>query len=114
MKILGKKMISIVIPLYNEEENIENLYKRLKESSKNWNNDNELIFVDDGSYDNTLILLQKLVIKDKSVKIIKFSRNFGHQAAITAGIKNANGDYIVVMDGDLQDPPEKLNLLLIK
>lgn len=107
-------MISIVIPLFNEEENVNHLYERLTKASKLWKDTYEIIFVDDGSYDNTLPLLQDLTKKDTSIKAIKFSRNFGHQAAITAGIKHAKGDAVVIMDGDLQDPPEELCLFLDK
>jgi len=107
-------MISIVIPLFNEEENVNYLYQRLTESSSLWKEDYEVIFVDDGSYDNTLLLLQKICKKDTHIKIIKLSRNFGHQAAITAGIKNAKGNAVIIMDGDLQDPPEELPNFLDK
>ncbi|MEX0812143.1 MAG: glycosyltransferase family 2 protein [Chitinophagales bacterium] len=107
-------MISIVIPLYNEEENIDQLYTRLSNASSSWGDTYELILVDDGSYDNTPELLKKLSEEDARVKTIKLSRNFGHQAAISAGIKYAKGDAVVIMDGDLQDPPEKLSLFLDK
>jgi len=107
-------MISIVIPLFNEEENVNHLYKRLTDSSSSWKEDYEVIFVDDGSSDDTLLLLQQICAKDIHIKAIKLSRNFGHQAAITAGIKYAKGDAVVIMDGDLQDPPEKLSIFLDK
>ena len=107
-------MISIVIPLFNEEENVNHLYRRLTEASKLWQNNYEIIFIDDGSFDNTLSLLKELSEKDSCIKTIKLSRNFGHQAAITAGIKYAKGDAVVIMDGDLQDPPEVLSLFLDK
>ena len=107
-------MISIVIPLLNEQENIDHLYDRLTNASKLWNEDYELLFIDDGSTDETLSLLIRISEKDTKVKIISLSRNFGHQAAITAGIKNSNGDAVVIMDGDLQDPPEELPRFLEK
>lgn len=107
-------MISVVIPLYNEEENVDQLYHRLTEAAKLWNDDYELILVDDGSYDSTLDLLTKVSEKDHRVKVIKLSRNFGHQAAISAGIKHAIGDVVSLMDGDLQDPPEELPRFLEK
>lgn len=107
-------MISVVIPLYNEEENIDQLYSRLTNASGSWGDTYEIILVDDGSYDNTPQLLKELCKKDSRIKSIKFSRNFGHQAAISAGIKYAKGDAVVVMDGDLQDPPEQLSLFLDK
>jgi len=107
-------MISIVIPLFNEEENVEYLYKRLTDSSPLWKEDYEIIFVDDGSCDNTFLLLHELCKKDKHLRIVKLSRNFGHQAAISAGIKHAKGDATIIMDGDLQDPPEVLPKFLDK
>lgn len=107
-------MISIVIPLFNEQENVNNLYDRLISSSPLWKEDFEVIFIDDGSFDDTLFLLEKISKNDPRIKIIKFSRNFGHQAAISAGIKYAKGDAVIVMDGDLQDPPEELPRFLEK
>ncbi len=107
-------MISIVIPLYNEEENVPHLYSRLTEAAPLWKEPYEIIFVDDGSYDQTLSLLQNLCKKDKQIKTIRLSRNFGHQAAISAGIRQAKGDAVVIMDGDLQDPPEELPRFLDK
>lgn len=107
-------MISIIIPIFNEELNIEYLYKRLIDASYLWNEKYELIFIDDGSYDNSINLLLDIVKKNKHVHVIKLSRNFGHQAAISAGIKYAKGDAVVIMDGDLQDPPEELSKFLNK
>jgi dolichol-phosphate mannosyltransferase len=107
-------MISIVIPLYNEEENIHQLYERLTASSNLWKEDYEILFVDDGSYDDTLSMLQQICNHDKKIKVIKLSRNFGHQAAISAGIKKAKGDAVIIMDGDMQDPPEELPRFLDK
>lgn len=107
-------MISIVIPLLNEESNVQSLYDRLVAASTNWGDDFELIIVDDGSEDRTLDLLKELSEKDYRLSIISFSRNFGHQAAITAGIKYSTGDAVIVMDGDLQDPPEELPRFLNK
>ena len=100
-------MISIVIPLLNEEENVNHLYKRLTDSSSLWKEDYEVIFVDDGSYDDTLLLLKEICKKDINIKTIKLSRNFGHQAAISAGIKHAKGDAVIIMDGDLQRPSRR-------
>ncbi|RYF86806.1 MAG: glycosyltransferase, partial [Chitinophagaceae bacterium] len=107
-------MISIVIPLFNEEENINQLYSRLTGCSPLWKEDYEILFVDDGSYDATLPMLQKISATDKHIKTIKLSRNFGHQAAISAGIMHAKGDAVIIMDGDLQDPPEELPRFLAK
>jgi polyisoprenyl-phosphate glycosyltransferase len=107
-------MISIVIPLLNEEENIPALYRRLTDASPSWKEDYEIIFVDDGSYDNTLDMLRALCKTDRHIRVVQFSRNFGHQAAISAGIKHAKGDAVIIMDGDLQDPPEELYRFLDK
>jgi polyisoprenyl-phosphate glycosyltransferase len=103
-----KSLISIVVPIYFEEKVINEFYNRTKKVLVDMAHkiEHEFIFVNDGSTDKSLEILQKLSQKDKSVKIINFSRNFGHQIAITAGIDYANGDAVVVMDGDLQDPPE--------
>lgn len=107
-------MISIVIPIYNEEENIDNLYARLTVSAPTWNDDYEIVLVDDGSKDNSLAMMTAYAEKDSHVRVIKLSRNFGHQPAISAGIQEAKGDAIVIMDGDLQDPPEELYRFLDK
>ena len=104
--------LSVVVPVYNEEKNIEMLFNRIKENIpvSDW----ELIFVNDGSADNTLPLVIGLSHQYKQVKYIDFSRNFGHQHAISAGIENATGEFIIVMDGDGQDPPELIPELLEK
>jgi len=98
------KKISVVIPAYFEEQVIDVCYTRLTEVLAAY--DYDLIFVDDGSGDNTLSMLKAFAVKDKHVKVISFSKNFGHQAAVTAGLKYAKGDAVVVIDADLQDPPE--------
>lgn len=98
---------SIILPVHNEELIIPLLFLRLKNTLKELNEwDIELIFVDDGSTDSSLVVLQELKENNGNVKIIEFSRNFGHQAAITAGITEAIGDILITMDSDLQDPPE--------
>ena len=104
------KKISFVIPIYNEEENIAELYRRLKQVivSDFKDFEHEIIFVDDGSQDRSIELLEDLHNKDTNVKAIQFSRNFGHHIAITAGLDSAAGDFIVMMDGDLQDQPEEI------
>lgn len=99
-------MITLVIPVYNEEILIEELFKRVQSSMSTMNEDFEVILVDDGSTDKTLAELIRCNEKDKRFKILTLSRNFGHQAAYTAGLSYAKGDYIAMMDGDLQDPPE--------
>ena len=103
------KKISIVIPCYNEEEMLPIFYETIKENENKFTNvDFEYIFVNDGSKDKTLIEMRKISQIDSKVKYISFSRNFGKEAAMYAGLKNATGDYIAVMDVDLQDPPELL------
>ena len=108
-------LISLIIPCYNEEENINILYKQILSSFKNCKYELELIFINDGSIDNTLIELKKLLNKDNyKIKIINFSRNFGKEAGILAGLKNCNGNYAVIMDADLQQSPKLiLNMLNI-
>jgi len=102
-------MITLVIPVYNEEILIEELFKRVQSSMNAVGEDYEVILVDDGSHDNTLAALKHCNEKDKRFKVLALSRNFGHQAAYTAGLTYAKGNYIAMMDGDLQDPPELLN-----
>jgi len=98
--------ISVIIPIYNEEENIDLLYKRLTGVLHNLELSYELIFVNDGSRDKSLQLIKKLTKEDTEVKYIDFSRNFGHQIAVTAGLDKAAGETVVIIDADLQDPPE--------
>lgn len=107
-------MISIVIPIFNEEENLQNLYNRLTAAAPSWGEDYEIVLVDDGSRDSSLTMMRVMAEKDAHVRVVKLSRNFGHQPAISAGIKIAKGDAIVIMDGDLQDPPEELHRFLDK
>jgi dolichol-phosphate mannosyltransferase len=107
-------MISIVIPIYNEEENLEQLYNRLTAAAPLWKDTYEIVLVDDGSHDLSLPMMRELSKKDNRIRVIKLSRNFGHQAAISAGIAQAKGDCVVIMDGDLQDPPEELPRFLDK
>ncbi len=98
--------ISVVIPLYNEDAGLPELYKRLTASLVQISQSYELIFVNDGSKDNTLAQLISLSDTDKKVKYISFSRNFGHQVAISSGLDFSKGNAVVIIDGDLQDPPE--------
>ena len=101
------KCITIIIPVYDEEKVVNECYKRVKESLKKIPDYTyEIIFVNDGSKDKTLEILEDIAQKDEQVKVISFSRNFGHQAAVTAGLKEVTGDAIVIIDADLQDPPE--------
>ncbi len=104
-------MISIVIPLFNEELSLQLLYERICSVFKE---DVELIFIDDGSTDGSLQVLEKISSRDNRVKIISFRRNFGKSAALSAGFKKACGDIIVTMDADLQDQPEEVPKLIDK
>lgn len=104
---MEKKKVTLVIPMYYEEKVADECYKRVKTNlTKLENYEHEIIFVNDGSTDKTLEILEKIAEKDENVKIISFSRNFGHQAAVTAGLQYVTGDAIIIMDADLQDPPE--------
>jgi dolichol-phosphate mannosyltransferase len=105
---------SIIVPLYNEELVINEVYHRLKTTMGSTGRPYELIFVNDGSRDRTMELARNICNLDSSVKLLSFSRNFGHQAAITAGMEHAGGRAIVVIDADLQDPPEVIPLLIEK
>ena len=101
------KKVSVIIPMYYEEDVVEECYRRIKNVLINIQDyEHEIVFINDGSKDKTLELLENIAEQDKSVKIISFSRNFGHQAAVTAGIKYVTGDAIVIIDADMQDPPE--------
>lgn len=106
------EVISIIIPCYNEEDSIPLIYNELKKVSNNMKYDFEFIFVNDGSIDNSLSVLKKLSAKDKQVKYIYFSRNFGKEAAMYAGLSKSKGDYVTIMDADLQDPPSLLPEML--
>ena len=101
------KKISVIIPMYYEEEVAEKCYEKVTETLNNIKNyDYEIICINDGSKDKTLQILENITKKDEKLKILSFSRNFGHQCAVTAGLKFATGDAIVIIDADLQDPPE--------
>jgi glycosyltransferase involved in cell wall biosynthesis len=106
--------LSIIIPIYNEQGNISELYNRLTVVSKKITNHYELIFVNDGSKDSSLIHLIELSKKDPNVFYINFSRNFGHQIAVSAGIDYCKGQAVVIIDADLQDPPEVISDLYNK
>lgn len=103
---MSSELISIVVPMYFEEKVVEECYKRLTQVAAQNRLNYELMFVNDGSTDGTLQMLEDIARSDSHVKVISFSRNFGHQIAVTAGIDKANGDAIVIIDADLQDPPE--------
>ncbi|MGN6644924.1 MAG: glycosyltransferase family 2 protein [Cytophaga sp.] len=100
--------LSIVIPVFNEDSNIYLLYNRTVKALNTLAIDYELIFVNDGSKDNSLSILEQLSKEDARVKYIDFSRNFGHQIAVSAGLEHAAGNRIAIIDADLQDPPELL------
>lgn len=106
--------LSIIIPVFNEEKNLPFLYQRLKIVIKKITKKYEIIFIDDGSSDNSPKWIRKTARKDKLVKLISFSRNFGHMSAIMAGIRSSSGKRIVIMDADLQDPPEFIYDLYLK
>ncbi|WP_242215493.1 glycosyltransferase family 2 protein [Bacillus cereus group sp. BfR-BA-01383] len=105
---------SIIIPMYNEEAVIEETYRRLKRVMKDENGTYELLFINDGSQDKCADIIKQFMIGDKTVKLIDFSRNFGHQIAITAGMDYANGDAVIIIDADLQDPPELILQMIEK
>lgn len=106
--------LSIIIPIYNEEGNIPVLYERLTKVMQELGESYELVFINDGSKDNSLALVMELAQKDDRVKYLDFSRNFGHQIAVTAGIDAAKGDALVIIDADLQDPPELIREMFEK
>jgi glycosyltransferase involved in cell wall biosynthesis len=111
---MDKKIISLVAPSYNESENIRKFYESIKSIFSNLNYEFEIIFVNDGSRDNTLELMLDLHSEDSRVKVINLSRNFGKEIALTAGLDNAEGDGVIPIDVDLQDPPEVIPQLISK
>lgn len=102
--------ISIIVPCYNEEKALPLFYEELEKNMKNFPNniEFEILFIDDGSKDETITVIKNLQAKNTNIKYISFSRNFGKEAAIYAGLENATGDYVTLMDADLQDPPSLL------
>ena len=106
---MSKEKISIIVPCYNEEESLPIFYKEIDKISKEMKVvDFEFLFINDGSRDKTLNILREMAKKDKRVRYISFSRNFGKEAGMWAGLENANGDYVAIMDADMQDPPSKV------
>ena len=101
-------MLSVIIPAYNEELSVEKAYYTISGILKNENIVNEIIFIDDGSSDNTYKIISELCNKEQGIVGLHFSRNFGKEAAISAGLAAAGGDCVVVIDCDLQHPPEKI------
>lgn len=106
--------LSIVVPVYNEEPTIPELHRRLTVAAEGFGVTYELVFVNDGSRDRSGELLRGLANQDAHVRVVDFARNFGHQIAITAGMDHAQGDAVVVIDADLQDPPEVIGQMLDK
>ena len=106
--------LSIVVPLLNEEGNLPELYRRLDATLPGLVASHEIVLVDDGSTDTTWSMIRDLAARDPRVKGVRFSRNFGHQMAFTAGLDHAGGDAVVIMDADLQDPPELIPELVAR
>lgn len=110
----NKKLISIIVPCFNEEEVLPLFYKEFTKVAKSFKYDYELILVNDGSKDNTLQVMESLAKKDKHIVYLSFSRNFGKESAMYAGLNNANGDYVGFIDADLQHPPVLLKQMIEK
>jgi len=108
------KTLSVIVPCYNEEAVIAVTYERLKKTLTGLNNFSRIIFINDGSYDKTREILYGIAAEDPSVQVIHFSRNFGHQKAVAAGIHYCRSDLAVIIDADLQDPPELIPELVSK
>jgi glycosyltransferase involved in cell wall biosynthesis len=100
------KLLSVVVPCFNEEEVLRETHRRLLEALQPLDTELEIVYVDDGSRDGTGSILQQLSASDPRVRVVRFARNFGHQTAVTAGIDHSRGDAVVLIDADLQDPPE--------
>ncbi|WP_017652897.1 glycosyltransferase family 2 protein [Fortiea contorta] len=103
---MNQPIYSLVIPIYNEEENLTELYRRLINVIEQLDGEAELILVDDGSRDRSLSMIRQIHQRDSRVRYLSFARNFGHQIAVTAGLNFVQGQSVIVMDADLQDPPE--------
>jgi glycosyltransferase involved in cell wall biosynthesis len=111
---MSETVCSILIPMYNEEEVIEETYLRLKKVMDQIGESYELVFVNDGSKDRSAQIISELAKSDENIRLIDFSRNFGHQIAVTAGLDYVQGQAIVIIDADLQDPPEVIPQMLAK
>ncbi|PKM94092.1 MAG: glycosyltransferase [Firmicutes bacterium HGW-Firmicutes-1] len=111
---MGKTQYSIIVPLFNEELVIGESYRRIKEVMDQTNESYEIVFINDGSRDQTENIAKEICQKDKNIKLISFSRNFGHQPAITAGMNEACGNAIIIIDADLQDPPAIMHNMIEK
>ena len=108
----SRPTLSVVVPIFNEEENVASLWQRLKHSLESTGLDHEVLLVDDGSRDATPDLIDALHDQNEQAVVVRLSRNFGHQAAVSAGLEHARGKAVIVMDGDLQDPPELIPELI--
>src|SRR6187399_2428939 len=114
---MARPELSLIIPIFNEEKVIPELHRRLREVMadleqvvRSW----EVVFIDDGSKDQSLAMLREIGAAEPRYKVLSFSRNFGHQLAITAGLDRAEGDAVVIIDADLQDPPEVIKQMIGK
>ena len=107
------KKVAIIVPCYNEELVIEESYRRTKAAVANVPNPVELIYINDGSRDRTRLLLDQIASADPMVRVLHFSRNFGHQPAVTAGIHHCDADLAIILDADMQDPPELIPEMLL-
>ena len=110
--MMDSLQVSVVIPVFNEELVLHEFYPRLKKEAESWGKSYELLFVDDGSTDNSFELICKWKKIDSSIRVIKFTRNFGQQAAVLAGFRESRGNIVVQIDSDLQNPPEEIKRLL--
>jgi polyisoprenyl-phosphate glycosyltransferase len=113
-ELAKRSLISVVVPCYNEEEVLHQTHSRLTQVLGSMDADYEIVYVNDGSRDQTLFLLKELQSQDPHVRVVSFSRNFGHQLAVTAGVDAASGDAVVLIDADLQDPPELIPQMVAK
>jgi undecaprenyl-phosphate 4-deoxy-4-formamido-L-arabinose transferase len=110
--MMDSLQVSVVIPVFNEELVLHEFYPRLKKEAENWGKSYELLFVDDGSTDNSFELICKWKKIDSNIRVVKFTRNFGQQAAVLAGFRESRGNIVVQIDSDLQNPPEEIKRLL--
>ena len=111
---MNNQTISIIVPFLNEEKNLPILYQRIISVFENIKEQLEIVFIDDGSHDQSLKWVKLIAAENSNVKYIKLSRNFGHQRAITAGMNHCTGDAAIIIDADLQDPPEVIKDLIEK
>ena len=110
--MIDSLQVSVVIPVFNEELVLHEFYPRLKKEAESWGKSYELLFVDDGSTDNSFELICKWKKIDSNIRVVKFTRNFGQQAAVLAGFRESRGNIVVQIDSDLQNPPEEIKRLL--